>query len=165
MKKDRTITQICKQCSEPYSPTRKGAQKFCSASCRSRYWFLKNEKVTKKTSVEESKEKSTESPGSKKRKKTEIEKISASGVGNAALGTLAVNAGTALVKKLFVSTENEPASKGDVQKIIDLINTRYFLIHNMERRYDGCLPYFDMATSHLVYLRDPNYTNTANFTP
>ena len=81
---------------------------------------------------------------------------------NTAGGILAVDGIKAAAKRIFGNQNNEPATKGDVQEIKDLINTRYFLIHNLKRGDDGSLPYFDMATSKVRYFKDPNYINPAD---
>ena len=37
-----------------------------------------------------------------------------------------------------------------------------FQIHKMDYRYNGAIPYFDMATHEIVYFKDPNYVNPAD---
>ena len=147
---------ICQFCQNEFIPTRRKAQKFCSDTCRNKNHQHKKKKPVKKP-IDQLSDVLTS-----QQEKMKVETMSAAGVGNAMAGTLAANAATAFANKLFVPKENEPVTKGDLNEIKTLISTRYFLIQNMERRYDGALPYFDMATSSLIYLEDPNYINSLN---
>ena len=137
----------CQFCKNEFIPTRRKAQKFCSATCRSKNHHHKNKKI-----ITTKNEKLVEGSESEEKNKIEIEKMSVSGVGNAALGTLAGNAATALAKKMFISKENEPATKRDIQELKNLINTRYFLVHNLSNDSFGRFPYFDIKTSNIVYI-------------
>ncbi|SNR58070.1 hypothetical protein SAMN06265371_10631 [Lutibacter agarilyticus] len=144
----------CQFCQNEFIPTRRKAQKFCSDTCRNKNHQHKKKKAIKKPIDHLSEALAVQ------QEKMKVEAMSAAGVGNAMAGTLAANAATAYAKNLFVSKENKPATKGDLDEIKRLISTRFFLIQNMDRRYDGALPYFDMATSSLIYLEDPNYINS-----
>jgi len=137
----------CKHCGEQYIPKRYGAQKFCSNSCRSRYWYLKQnfavtklEKPVLPTVVE---------------KKAKVEEMSVAGFGNAFFGSLAANATTELVKKGFaprkvISEENK-------------IDQRYIPVLNLPIRPDGSKPFFDILKKHLIYVPDPNYHNPSDY--
>ena len=70
----------CKHCGEKFIPKLKGTQIFCSNSCRSRYWYLNKSKINKAPPLDQLKEALEE-----ENKKTEIEKMSMSSIGNAAL--------------------------------------------------------------------------------
>ncbi|WP_372744155.1 hypothetical protein [Lutibacter sp.] len=152
MKKDRKITEICLQCNEHYVPTRKGVQKFCGASCRSRYWFIHNQKSTVPQKLQSEKsELIVQSSIESEQKPTKIEEVSLAGISNAALGTILANSGTAFVKSRFTKEEDKPATKGDLKKLEDLINKQYFEVYNVSPDIYGRRAYFDMATSKIVY--------------
>ena len=140
---------ICKFCQKKFEPKRRKAQKFCSATCRSKNYNHKH-KVVDKTLNEEI----SETISAKEINKNSIEKMSASGVGNAALGTLVANTATALAKEIFVSENNKPATKGDIQELKQLINTRYFEVHNVSPDPYGNIAYFDMSTTKIVYYNE-----------
>jgi hypothetical protein len=53
---------------------------------------------------------------------------------------------------LFINTENKPATKGDVKKIISEIKGRYHLVQNMLLSTDGKKPYFDMERNMVVFM-------------
>jgi len=137
---------ICEFCQQEFKPTRRKVQKFCSATCRSKNHHHKN-----KLQIKASNEIVSETFKEPEKNKIAIEKISASGVGNAALGTLAANTATALTKQIFVSENNKPATKKDIQELKNLINTRYFEVHNIPSDMYGRKAYFDMGTGNIVY--------------
>ncbi len=143
----------CKHCGEEFIPKRKGTQIFCSNSCRSRYWYLNNSEINKTPPLDQLKEAFEE-----KNKKTKIEKMSMSGIGNAALGTMAANAATALATKIFIPNDNKAATKGDIQELKKLINTRYFEVHNISPDPYGKKAYFDMSMSKIVYFDESQKT-------
>ncbi|MBT8317787.1 MAG: hypothetical protein HKP59_09165 [Lutibacter sp.] len=138
---------ICEFCQKEFEPTRRKVQKFCSATCRSKNHHHKN-KMTNSTS------KPVLSDTLNEPKKNTIEKISISGVGNAALGTLAANTATAFAKEIFATENNKPATKKDIQELKDLINTRYFEVNNMSTDAFGNKPYFDLSTNKIVYYNE-----------
>jgi len=155
MKEDRTITQICKQCSEPYSPTRKGVQKFCSASCRSRYWFLKHQDVPKpkkdllKQVVGTKEQKPQEI---KEEKPISVEKMSFSGVGNAAAGALLAD-GLKGIAKAFQTEHNKPATKGDIEELFKTLSKRYFPVVNVSDQY-GNKAFYDKEMFKIVFYNE-----------
>lgn len=68
-------------------------------------------------------------------------------MGNAALGTLAVDA----TKAIFTSEDNKSATKGDLKHLAAEITGRYHLVKNISPRFDGALAYFDMQTQCVEY--------------
>lgn len=133
----------CPYCFNEYEPKRRGAQIYCCNSCRSKAYHARKKKsqalVVK--SKEESLTKNTLSPSK--------EKMSAIGIGNAAVGTLAADA-----LKSFLTTEsNKAATKGDLKVLSDKLINRYHRVNNRSARQDGALPYFDMNTGDIVYLK------------
>jgi hypothetical protein len=72
--------------------------------------------------------------------------MSFAGVGNAAAGTLAVEA----IKSIFTSEENKPATKKDIQNLVNKFQ-RHLKVHNMNPNFNGQLPYFDIESGFLVY--------------
>jgi len=138
---------ICKFCQKEFEPKRRKAQKFCSATCRSKNYNHKH-KVVDKTLNEEI----SETISAKEINKNSIEKMSASGVGNAALGTLLAETATALEKKAYTQLENKPATQKDNPELKDLINTRYFEVHNIKPDTWGRKAYFDLSTCKILYL-------------
>lgn len=136
----------CKHCGEQYKPNRFGVQKFCSNSCRSRYWYLKqNFAVTK---LEKSVLPVTVE------KKTKVEKMSLAGVGNAAGGATIVE----IAKNIFTPYENKPATKKDIEELKDLLrnNSGYFPVHNLSPDAFGRMPYFDLSTGNIIYFGELN---------
>ncbi|XMO86733.1 hypothetical protein AAFN75_00210 [Algibacter sp. AS12] len=131
----------CQYCFKKFEPKRRRVQKYCSDTCRSKAYHVrqtKNTKIASTTNPEQNIKVPT---------KTKIETMSASGVGNAAIGSLAADG----LKSLLTPLENKPATKGDLKKLSDKIIKRYHLVNNIPRRSDGALPYFDMDTGDVVY--------------
>ncbi|WP_111710144.1 hypothetical protein [Lutibacter citreus] len=139
----------CEFCQKKFEPTRRKAQKFCSATCRSKNHHHKNKK-----SNSVSQEKSKNTSKSKKKGKNQIDKVSTAGVTNAFLGTMASDASLAALKKIFTPEENKPATKGDIQELKNLINTRFFLAQNVNPDPYGKIAYFDIATNKIVYYNE-----------
>ncbi|UAM97288.1 hypothetical protein K8354_13290 [Polaribacter litorisediminis] len=132
-----TRLYCCDYCKKEFLPTRRKVQKFCSNSCRSKSHHQKT-KVSKALSTLK---------GVTKTEKTSIDKISLAGVGNSAIGNLAVN----LAEKLLTAEENKPATKKDIQSIANKLK-RYHLIKNMRPNFNGQRPYFDVELGVLLYL-------------
>ena len=127
----------CQYCSKQYKPKRRKQQKYCSNSCRTRAFVLKKGKglsVTFKETQED--------------KLNKIEKMSLAGVGNAAVGTLAVN----LATRLFTNEEDKPATKKDLQNLVSSMKLRYHPIYNLPLRQDGAEPFYDLETEKIIYL-------------
>ena len=128
----------CQYCGKDYKPNRRKKQKYCSNSCRTRAF------VTKNTTGLNIAKKEVE-----KKEPLKVEKMSLAGVGNAAAGTLAVNALTSL----FTSEENKPATRKDLQNLANTLKERYHPILNAPKSLDGTKPHYDMETKTIVYLK------------
>lgn len=129
---------VCQYCSKDYKPSRRLKQKYCSNSCRTRAFVIR--KITGLNLP------STESKNTEEKKS---ETMSWAGVGNAAAGTLAVNALT----NIFTKEENKPATKKDIKEVKQLIMTQLHPIKNVPPRPDGARPFYDLQTQSLVYLK------------
>jgi Fe-S-cluster-containing dehydrogenase component len=130
---------ICQYCSKEYKPNRRKKQKYCSNSCRTRAFAIRKISGLNVPSIE-----------IKKPEKTSIEKMSLAGVGNAAVGTLAVNIATSL----FIREENKPATKKDLQEVKELLLTRYHPILNMPSKSNGAKPFYDLETQQIIYFNN-----------
>ena len=127
----------CQYCSKTYKPNRRKKQKYCSNSCRTRAFAIRKNVGLNLPSIDR-----------KKPEKISIDKMSMAGVGNAAVGTLAVN----LATNLFTREENKPATKKDLLEVKNLLLTRYHEILNMPLKADGTKPFYDFETKCVVYL-------------
>ncbi len=136
----------CHYCGKEYKPNRRRKQRFCSNSCRTNAFNLKN----KNNSVQKIEEKGINN------KPQKVEKMSWAGVGNAAAGTLAVN----MISNLLTSDENKPATKKDIKEVKNLLITRYHQIKNMQIDLYGNIPHYDMETKNVVYLKYENHGGT-----
>lgn len=134
----------CAYCGKQYKPRRRRKQKYCCNSCRTNAFNAK-----KKNSLAKPE---TNKPENQLQK---IDKMSWAGVGNAAAGTLAVNA----LSSLLTREENKPVTKKDFKEIKDLLIKRYHPISNMRPDAYGNQPYFDLETKSVVYLKRGNYGN------
>lgn len=132
----------CAYCGKQYKPRRRRKQKYCSNSCRTNAFNAK-----KKNSLAKPE---TNKPENQLQK---IDKMSWAGVGNAAAGTLAVNA----LSSLLTREENKPVTKKDFKEIKELLIKRYHPISNMRPDAYGNQPYFDLETKSVVYLKAGNY--------
>ncbi|MDO6821331.1 hypothetical protein [Zobellia sp. 1_MG-2023] len=139
--------QICSYCGDAFIPTRRGAQKFCSNSCRSRNWQSKQRDKNKNQALIKPHNEGLQIP-----KTTTGEKMSLAGVGNAATGVAVVE----LAKNMLTSAENKPATKKDIQELKSLIKSRYLPIKNLKKDPYGRLPFYDVQTGYLVYLQRGN---------
>ncbi|PHN93683.1 hypothetical protein CSC80_12270 [Maribacter sp. 6B07] len=127
----------CQYCHEDFLPKRRYVQKYCCDNCRSKAHHQKNKITNQSTSL----------PVTGTQNK--IEKMSAAGIGNAAAGVLAAD----VVKSLITKNHNKPATKGDILALKKSYE-RYQRVLNLPRKPDGTLPYFDMETKYIVYLKD-----------
>ena len=128
----------CQYCSKQYKPNRRKKQKYCSNSCRTRAFMIKNGN----SAILPVKNKKADNP-------TKIEQMSLAGIGNAAAGTLAVTALTSLL----TNTQDKPATKGDINNLLHQITQRYYPILNSVQGKDGTKPFYDMDTKTIVYLK------------
>ncbi|MUH34570.1 hypothetical protein D9O36_01840 [Zobellia amurskyensis] len=138
--------EICSYCGGDFTPTRRGAQKFCSNSCRSRNWQSKQRDKNKNQALTKLNNEGLQIP-----KTTTGEKMSLAGVGNAATGVAVVE----LAKTILTSAENKPATKRDIQELKTLIKSQYLPIKNLGKDATGRTPYYDVLTGNLVYLFSP----------
>jgi len=137
-------TEICNHCGGDYVPKRRGVQKFCSNSCRSRFWQLK-QPVRKDTAVTEAKK--SELPEIKSEPKNES--MSWAGIGNTAVGIGLYE----LLKKLLTAENNKLVKKKDLDELKSLImGKRYFPVNNYLKDNIGRKPYFDIETGNVEYL-------------
>ncbi|MCF7559032.1 hypothetical protein L3X39_00155 [Sabulilitoribacter multivorans] len=138
-------TTICNHCGSEYTPRRRGVQKFCSNSCRSRSWLLKQNKTKPhKTTLEQNK---IQVPTVQSTPKKET--ISLTGAANAALGAAAVD----LAKYVFTPEDNKNATKRDIKELKSVIKgQRYFEVKNIPKDNNGKMAYYDIDTGFMVYL-------------
>ena len=133
----------CKYCFKEFEPKRRRVQKYCSNSCRSSAY---QQRKAIQNNTKDNLPKLTDSDVPQA---THKEKISAAGVGNAALGVLAANT----AKSLLTPRKNKPATKGDIDLLIEKLGGRYHLVKNMPPNIHGEYPYYDLLQGILVYLR------------
>ena len=131
----------CGYCGKNYVPKRRKVQKYCSASCRTRACNIR-----KSASLNKPVENSNSNNSSNLNK---IEQMSFAGIGNAAVGTLAVNTLTRILTK----DENKPLTKKDLKELKDLMLQRYHEVLNLELDSLGYIPFYDMETQTIVYLK------------
>jgi hypothetical protein len=133
-----TYHYTCLYCGKTYKPNRRKKQKYCSNSCRTRAFQIRNPKLG-----------STVPQVEKKSELVKIEKMSVPGVGNAVAGAAIVK----IAENLFTSEQNKPATKKDIRELKESIISRYFPILNIPPNNLGEHPFFDMQIKHLVYLK------------
>lgn len=131
----------CGYCGKNYVPKRRKVQKYCSASCRTRACNIR-----KSASLNKPIENSNSNKSSNLNK---IEQMSLSGIGNAAVGTLAVNTLT----RVFTKDENKPLTKKDLKELKELLVQRYHEVLNLELDSQGNVPFYDIETQTIVYLK------------
>ncbi|WP_289042278.1 hypothetical protein [uncultured Zobellia sp.] len=136
-------TEICNYCGGDYIPKRRGAQKFCSNSCRSLNW--KNNQPIKELKVPVANSKDEKPVISEK--PSLQEKMSLAGIGNAAVGVAAVE----LAKNFVTPNANKPATKKDIEDLKAFLKSRYFLVKNMRRDIHDRQAYFDIVTGNIIY--------------
>ena len=139
----------CLHCNKEYIPNRVGHQKFCSDSCRSRRWYLKNnalhstiqspEKLAKKKETKKEKE-NTQKPGL----------INLPDIINTGLGVGLYEG----LKRLLTSIENKAATKKDIQELKSFIRGRYLPVNNGNKDAYGKTPYYDVETKTVVYFSE-----------
>ena len=128
-------TYECNYCGVKYTPRRRFVQKYCSNSCRVNA-YTKRKKLKQDLPVSE-----------KERALPVKSQMSWSGIGNAAVGSLATN----LATSLFTKEENKPATKGDIQKLLKGEMKKVILVKNIPPRMDGARAYFDTSLQILIY--------------
>ena len=136
-------SEICKYCGGDYVPKRRGAQKFCSNSCRSLNW--KNNQQ-----IKELKEPTVDSINAmpiSPEKPSSPEKMSFAGIGNAAVGAMAFE----ISKNIFTSDANKPATKKDIEDLKMFFKSRFLPVNNLRKDINGRTPYYDVQSGNLVY--------------
>ncbi|WP_452223518.1 hypothetical protein [Lacinutrix chionoecetis] len=137
----------CKYCFSEFKPTRRRVQKYCSGTCRS-----KAHHARKTNEINSPTQKIIAPPLSLSLDttptKTKVEAMSASGVGNAAAGSLLAEG----IKNVFTADKNKPATKGDIADLKSHLSKRYLPIKNMPFDQFGRLPYYDVSTESVIYL-------------
>ncbi|MGR7813912.1 hypothetical protein [Lacinutrix undariae] len=128
-------TYTCNYCGGSYIPKRRHKQKYCSNSCRVNAF-------TRKQALKQNFPEALNGTISPKN-----DKMSISGIGNAAVGTLATN----VITNIFTREENKPATKGDIQKLLDASLNKSILIKNVPVRSDGARAYFDTVEQIVIY--------------
>jgi len=145
-----THLYTCKHCFKEFLPTRRGVQKFCSASCRASHHQCNSRKAQKENNSLILNNEITEKVvklKKKGKKKGKEEGLNIPGIGNAALGT--VLADTA--KHMLTPEHNKPVTKGDLSKLVNNLKG-YHRIKNLQPNILGYLPYLEVETGNLVYL-------------
>lgn len=130
----------CKYCFKEFEPKRRRVQIYCSDTCRSKAYHVRK---TSAMVTQTNKEVSLDTPT------LQQEKMSLAGVGNSAIGVLAVEG----VKSLLTKEENKPATKKDLALLIEKLSSRYHLVKNMSPNSFGEYPYFDLVENVVVYLK------------
>lgn len=133
-----TKLYTCHYCFEEYRPKRRYVQKFCSNTCRSKAYHIKNKKVGLNIGKE---------VGIPEVRPNKIERMSLPGIGNAMAGDFLYKT----LEKALTSEANLSATKGDVWEIAKRME-RYHKITNLALREDGFIPHYDMETKQVVYL-------------
>ncbi|MBC7524456.1 MAG: hypothetical protein H7239_08475 [Flavobacterium sp.] len=129
-------TYLCQYCGHDYIPKRRLVQKYCSNSCRTRAYQLRNPKIGLGVSV------------LKKETPKSNDKMSWSGFANAAAGAAAVK----IVENVFTAEGNKPATKNDIKNLTLILKNRYQPILNIPNRIDGAKPFYDTYTQQFLYL-------------
>jgi hypothetical protein len=145
---------VCEYCQKEFIPKRRKVQKYCSNSCRSRSYQLKN-KNTKINIVPPPITNFNDSPilaevvdqTEIKEKTNKNESMSLSGVGNSTAGTLIADG----LKSLLTSQKNKPATKSDLENLKEVILGRYHPIKNLPPKLDGTKPFYDIIINEVIY--------------
>ncbi|MFH4966284.1 hypothetical protein V8G69_14880 [Gaetbulibacter sp. M235] len=137
-------TEICTHCGVDYIPKRRGAQKFCSNSCRSRYWQLKQPKITVTKVTEKQKNELGEVVNV-----PDENAMTLGGVKN----TLTGNALYDLGKSALTPEHKKPARRQDIDELKALImGQRYFPVNNADKNMFNQSPFYDIETGNVVYI-------------
>lgn len=137
---------ICKYCYKEFEPKRRRVQKYCSNTCRSKAYHARK---TSGTAIEIR----TTPPNISERTK-QSEKMNLAGIGNATVGNLLAQG----IKTVFTKEDEKPATKGDIQKLIEILGYQYLPIHNLPPKSRGEKPFYDVSNRELVYLSNADNT-------
>ncbi|WP_336126869.1 hypothetical protein [Mesoflavibacter sp. CH_XMU1422-2] len=128
----------CNYCQQDFVPKRRRVQKYCSNSCRSSAYQLRKSNKNNLPVANNTK------PATEQN-----DKMTLVGVGNAAVGSMVAGG----LVKLFTSEKNKPATKGDIDLLIQKLGGRYHLVKNLQPNEQGALPYYDIIEGIIVYLQ------------
>ena len=135
----------CDYCYNDFEPKRRNAQKYCSATCRSKAYHQRKKSLeATNTAIKDY----TEPTDNISNDITNKQTMSLAGVGNATAGSLAAD----MLKGLLTKGENKPVTKGDLQHLINTLKGRYHFIKNIPNNNFGEIPYYDIETKMVVYL-------------
>lgn len=132
----------CQHCGKDYIPNRRGVQKYCSNSCRTRAFVLRNTRTGLNLPSETLETKKKAAP-------IKIDKMSAAGVGNVLAGVAIMKIG----ESIFTSDANKPATKNDLKNLEAKISKRYYPVKNLINDGNGNSPYFDTLHCCIVYFK------------
>ena len=133
----------CQNCGKTYIPKRRGVQKYCTTSCRSRAYQLRKSAGLKKPSIpseNRTNEVKNESPSAT---------INAASIMNAFIAAFGYDA----IKGLLTPAGSKTVTRNDLDKLIEKIDQRYIPIRNVPMRSDGTYAFCDKKTESLVYLK------------
>ena len=135
----------CNYCYNDFEPKRRNAQKYCSATCRSKAYHQRKKSLeAPNTTIKDY----TEPTDNVSNDVTNRQTMSLAGVGNATAGSLAAD----MLKGLLTKGENKPVTKGDLQHLVNTLKGRYHLIKNIPVNNFGEIPHYDIETKMVVYL-------------
>ncbi|TCK68067.1 hypothetical protein DFQ05_1852 [Winogradskyella wandonensis] len=150
---------ICNYCYQEYIPKRRHHQKYCSNSCRSKAYHIRqrnnnnnnnNEPATATDAGDVTKDlvKAQENSITQKdTKPNKTEAISAAGVGNAAIGALTAD----IFKAIVINKEDRPVTLKDIKALLGA-KKRYYKVNNLPMRLDNTHPIFDTETGEVLYV-------------
>ena len=137
-------TYNCEYCGKNYIPKRRGKQKFCSASCRTRYW-QENNKEEKNLPAE------IEQTASSEKKKVTLE-----GIGEAAIGSAASDLFQKGLAKVFNIESEELRAIKRLEQQMKRLEEIILAIPNLDlSKLTAPGPHWE-ATSHQQYAQLPN---------
>ncbi|WP_370214962.1 hypothetical protein [Mesoflavibacter profundi] len=126
----------CNYCQQDFIPKRRRVQKYCSNSCRSSAYQLRKGNISNLPAT------NSTIPITEKN-----DKMTLAGVGNAAVGSMVADG----LVKLFTKEKNKPATKGDINLLLQKLGGRYHLVKNLQPNALGALPYYDLIEGIIVY--------------
>ncbi len=127
----------CNYCKQDFVPKRRRVQKYCSNSCRSSAYQLRKGNKNNLPATNNTKPVTEQN-----------DKMTLAGVGNAAVGSMVAGG----LVKLFTNEKNKPATKGDIDLLLQKLGGRYHLVKNLQPNAQGALPYYDLIKGIIVYL-------------
>ncbi len=132
---------ICKNCRKSYVPRRRGAQKYCSNSCRSRAYQIRKGAGLKKPLIQNQSDKENTQQSNNT--------INPASITNAMIGAFGYDA----IKGLLTPSGSKSVTRKDLQVLIEKLDQRYIPLRNIPLRNDGTYAFCDKKTESLVYLK------------